>query len=159
MLDVGCGTMPRGDVNVDLLVSDDDYRDAIIPQNIENFVKADVRFLPFRDSCFQTVFCSHLLEHLEDPDVGLKELLRVSGKAVVVRVPFFLFEIVSWLLEPRKFFWMKQHHKKHYWCNPFKTDHVQLRFISLKFAALNKAVFSGKLKFPIPYETETVFLK
>jgi demethylmenaquinone methyltransferase/2-methoxy-6-polyprenyl-1,4-benzoquinol methylase len=37
----------------------------------------DVRDLPFDDGRFAMVMCAHTLEHLPDPEAGLREMLRV----------------------------------------------------------------------------------
>lgn len=43
--------------------------------------------LPFNDSSFNLVYCSHILEHLEQPTKAIKELKRVSKNIVVIKVP------------------------------------------------------------------------
>jgi len=40
-------------------------------------VKMDVQKIPFSDNYFDVVFCNHILEHVEDHVVALKELFRV----------------------------------------------------------------------------------
>jgi len=44
--------------------------------------------LDFEDDSFDTVTCLELLEHLEDPQKALEELVRVSRKRVIITVPF-----------------------------------------------------------------------
>ncbi len=44
--------------------------------------------LNFEDNSFDTVVCLEVLEHLEDPEKALKELVRVSRKRVIATVPF-----------------------------------------------------------------------
>ena len=85
ILDVGCGSKARGDVNVDLLVPDSLRGWNRNISAIKNFVKADVRALPFKDRSFDFVFCSHVIEHLDDEWEGINELKRVSkiGRAHV----------------------------------------------------------------------------
>jgi demethylmenaquinone methyltransferase/2-methoxy-6-polyprenyl-1,4-benzoquinol methylase len=39
--------------------------------------RRDIRELPFDDSRFALVMCAHALEHLPDPEAGLREMLRV----------------------------------------------------------------------------------
>ncbi len=43
--------------------------------------------MPFEDDSFETVLCSEVLEHLDDPARGLQELLRVSRRWVLISVP------------------------------------------------------------------------
>ena len=50
--------------------------------------------LPYRDNSFDLVLCTEVLEHLEEPEKALKELVRVSKKYLVISVPnepFFMF--------------------------------------------------------------------
>ncbi len=39
--------------------------------------QSDLRKLPFADECFDGVISAHVLEHLPDPEQGLKEIVRV----------------------------------------------------------------------------------
>jgi hypothetical protein len=40
-------------------------------------VKADILNLPFAENSFDTVFCNHVLEHIEDDAKAMSELFRV----------------------------------------------------------------------------------
>lgn len=77
LLDVGCGSRPKGDVNLDI-----NY------VNVDNFVLADALKLPFRFNSFDFVFSSGLSfwrKHFDD-DLILKsfmEALKVSERKVV----------------------------------------------------------------------------
>jgi ubiquinone/menaquinone biosynthesis C-methylase UbiE len=79
-LDVGCGHVPRGDVNVDLFVEATGHRvDKTRPldiRNIPNFVKADACHLPFRDNVFDEVISYHTIEHVLNPVLMIKEMIR-----------------------------------------------------------------------------------
>jgi len=89
-LDVGCGTMPTGDVNCDLHKLDVGHRGAdkiIHARQISNFVLCDAQHLPFQSDVFETVYSSHAIEHVEHPYQMLKEMLRVSCGVVVVVCP------------------------------------------------------------------------
>ena len=44
--------------------------------------------LPFRDGSFSLVLCTDLLEHLDDPQRAMGELVRVSSRWVLVSVPW-----------------------------------------------------------------------
>lgn len=50
-------------------------------------VVADVEHLPFPDKSFDVVFVHDGLHHLEDPVIGLREMLRVSSRWVSVTEP------------------------------------------------------------------------
>jgi SAM-dependent methyltransferase len=93
-LDVGCGSKPTGDVNVDFCVrgwniqeGDQKRGEFLNPKVIPNFVVADAEHLPFKDNIFNVVFSSHVIEHVHNPFLMLKEMCRVSKRKVVVRCP------------------------------------------------------------------------
>jgi len=56
--------------------------------------------LKHEDNSFDLVICSEVLEHLEDPQKALKELIRVSKKHILLSVPnepwFCLFNYTQW---------------------------------------------------------------
>jgi SAM-dependent methyltransferase len=72
-----CGTTDGGGINADIV------KHAEVPRF--EWV-ADVNRLPHRDQAFETVLCSHTLEHVDDPAAMLRELRRV-GKRVTILVP------------------------------------------------------------------------
>jgi len=76
-LDVGCGVNPKGDVNCDIVVY----------SKLDNFIRCDGEFLPFRDACFNEVYSSHTIEHCNNPLRFLFELLRVSNRRVIIKCP------------------------------------------------------------------------
>lgn len=56
--------------------------------------QGDIYKLPYKDNSFDLILCTEVLEHLENPDKALKELIRVTKKYLVVSVPnepFFMF--------------------------------------------------------------------
>jgi SAM-dependent methyltransferase len=76
-LNICSGKTDGGGINADIV----EHRDR------PNFVLVDdVYRLPFGDKQFDTVLCSHTLEHVADPDAFLAELGRV-GKDVVIVLP------------------------------------------------------------------------
>jgi ubiquinone/menaquinone biosynthesis C-methylase UbiE len=92
-LDVGCGNVPTGDVNVDL-PSSERHRNGkmLASRKIPNFIYASVYALPFPDNSFDEVVSFHLLEHLEVPLAALREMTRTSKNVVSVVVPAFGFK-------------------------------------------------------------------
>jgi len=108
ILDVGCGTNPKGDVNCDLIVGKTIHRwkkDVINPKEITNFVRCDAQHLPFKNATFSIVYSSHTLEHVENPKKMLREMIRVSSWKVFFRVPH-RFSVA---------FTPKEAHKSHKW--------------------------------------------
>jgi len=47
----------------------------------------DLAHLPFRNDAFEKVYCFHVLEHIDKPIEGLKELIRVCNDTVEIEVP------------------------------------------------------------------------
>lgn len=45
-------------------------------------VKLDVQHMPFEDESFDVIFCNHILEHVQDDRLAMREMYRVmrSGK-------------------------------------------------------------------------------
>lgn len=52
-----------------------------------NFVEAPIEALPFPDAHFDTVVCTHVLEHVLDIRAAIAELRRVCAKRLVIVVP------------------------------------------------------------------------
>ena len=162
ILDVGCGASAIGDVNCDLLVPESDLR--MVPMGSwkapKNFVRADVRYLPFRSRSFALVHCSHVLEHLEDPLEALRELKRVSSSRVAVILPFALFSVFDVFWCGRGFGahvkWLRKHHKHFFLMDPLKTGSFKLMFPSLAAALRKEKSFKGLLRIPIPFQTYTL---
>lgn len=75
-LNICCGMTDGGGVNVDIV------RHARVPK----FVQVRVYALPFRDQQFDSVLCSHTIEHVHDPVAFYRELSRV-GRTVTLVVP------------------------------------------------------------------------
>jgi predicted SAM-dependent methyltransferase len=77
-LNVCCGTTDGGGVNVDIVQHAD----------VPNFVHVEnIYQLPFEDQQFDTVLCSHTIEHVEYPRRFDRELRRVAKEVVYVLPP------------------------------------------------------------------------
>lgn len=87
VLDLGSGDKPfwRADIIVDKFLDDDQQRHSGAMQydNRKIFLQADVESLPFKDKVFDFAFCSHLLEHVENPDKAISEITRVAKKGYI----------------------------------------------------------------------------
>lgn len=76
-LNISCGKTDGGGVNADIVRHID----------VPNFVLVDdIYNLPFGDKQFDTVLCSHTIEHVDDPSRFWEELRRV-GKEVTLVIP------------------------------------------------------------------------
>jgi ubiquinone/menaquinone biosynthesis C-methylase UbiE len=85
ILDIGSGHNPKEDAGVCV----DKYLDnvsrgknIIIPNDVK-FIEADVCDLPFDDKEFDYVHFHHVIEHVEDVDKALKEIMRVGKKGII----------------------------------------------------------------------------
>lgn len=99
VIDIGSGDKPfwRANVFLDNLSLDNlqrsTYRDTI--KNIGNFVNGDItEKTKFKNKVFDFSFCSHVLEHVENPDPAIKEIMRIS-KAGYIEVPNGLLEYMK----------------------------------------------------------------
>lgn len=90
VLDVGGGHNPfsRADNIIDSDLTDGNHRDGrgIPPVFKDRYMKGDLHSLPFEDKTFDFIFCSHVLEHVSDPETACRELMRV-GKRGYIETP------------------------------------------------------------------------
>jgi ubiquinone/menaquinone biosynthesis C-methylase UbiE len=96
ILDVGCGegfTLKRiYDSGIKSKAEGIEYLDSAIKiGKKENpsikIKKGTIYKLPYPDNKFDLVICTEVLEHLENPELALMELKRVSNKYVLISVP------------------------------------------------------------------------
>lgn len=85
VVDVGCGHMPnmRANVLADKFIADDAERQQPIGLDERPFVVCDALHLPFKDGSVDYVICSHLAEHVEEPEALFAELTRVAAAGYV----------------------------------------------------------------------------
>lgn len=91
--DVGCGTgvllerirLARGAelklTGVDFVVDDAAALDGV------RYVAARVEALPFEDGAFDTVICTHVIEHILDYRQAIAELRRIARRRLIIIVP------------------------------------------------------------------------
>ena len=78
VLDIGCGYSAHKNAKVVCDIQDlsDFYKD-------KNFIKLSKGNLPFKDKEFDFVISSHVIEHVQDVALFIKELERVSSKGYI----------------------------------------------------------------------------
>jgi ubiquinone/menaquinone biosynthesis C-methylase UbiE len=96
VLDVGCGTgyllaelaARSGTPQREFTGVDFQLEPGIAARHPQlNFREADIENLPFADREFDTVICTHVLEHVLHIDRTIKELRRVTSRRLLVVVP------------------------------------------------------------------------
>ena len=76
-LNICCGTTDGGGVNADIFAH----------VRLPKFVQVDVYRLPFADNRFESVLCSHTIEHVDDPEAFYCEMKRVGQNVTLVLPP------------------------------------------------------------------------
>lgn len=97
VIDLGCGDKPfwRADVLLDnsKLGNEHRYSSSGINKEIGYYVDSDLTKTPFSDKTFDFSFCSHVLEHVQRPDLAIKEIMRISHKGYL-EVPNGIMEMI-----------------------------------------------------------------
>lgn len=143
ILDVGCGFSPKGDVNTDLFITDKNghrMQESNLKEiKISNFVLCDAQYLPFKSNTFNTVISYHVIEHVNNPQLMLKELIRVSNDEIKIKCPHRLSDkfvgLLGWRNSEHKYFfnmcWFRDYGIK-YGCNVNTYQNVRsFIFLSL----------------------------
>lgn len=102
-LNICCGFTDGGGVNADV------FRHSDLP----NYVHLDdIYHLPFRTGEFDTILCSHTIEHVDKPVEFFDELQRVGKQVTIVLPPLWDFSAALNILEHRHVFltMKKEHH-------------------------------------------------
>lgn len=94
VLDVGCGTGYLAqwlhERRPDLAITGTDF---IIEEGTSTrpkaitFKEGQIEKLPFADASFDTVICTHVLEHILDFQTALREIRRVTARKLIIIVP------------------------------------------------------------------------
>lgn len=103
-LNICCGKTDGGGVNADIVHHADLPHFALIES---------IYRLPFRDHQFETVLCSHTMEHVEDPSAFYRELTRVGKQLTIILPPLWDVAGALNILEHRWVFltFRKHHHR------------------------------------------------
>jgi SAM-dependent methyltransferase len=97
IVDVGCGhtPFPYANILIDKNISDCKERFGFaIPNDCRTIIEADVEIqLPLSNKEVDFLYCSHTLEHCEEPIRALKEIMRVA-KAGFIETPNIVYELL-----------------------------------------------------------------
>ena len=85
VIEIGPGGDPflRSDIAIERFLDDDTERHSAFIQD-RTTIGADGARLPFRDKSVDYVICSHVMEHIPDPETFLKEISRVGRRGLIV---------------------------------------------------------------------------
>jgi SAM-dependent methyltransferase len=125
MLDVGCGIKPYRKVFAPFIDEHVGLDHEATPHGLEQADLVGTAYdIPAPAESFDTVLCTAVLEHLEEPAKALRETHRVlrPGGTVILTAPFI------WHLheEPRDFFRYSKHGLVHLFeSTGFEVDHVR----------------------------------
>ncbi len=81
-LNLGCGPDLWGDVRLD-----NHAEDYLVGVSYPDIV-ADAQYLPFKSRAFKSVKASHILEHVSDWRLAIKEWARVTDSNLEIRIPY-----------------------------------------------------------------------
>lgn len=107
ILDAGCGegfSMNKlVEAGVGKKLEGIEYSKTAIKLGKKSFPRLDIKEgsiydMPYKDKSFDLVVCTEVLEHLDDVEKGLAEVMRVSKKHIIFSVPNEPFFILSNLL-------------------------------------------------------------
>jgi len=141
ILDIGCGYTAHKNASVVC-----DIQDLSHVYREKNFVKLTSNILPFKDKEFDFVVASHVIEHVKDVEVFIKELQRVSSKGYI--------ELPT-ILEDNLVF---ENKKDHLWHMEFDDDKNQL-IVSEKIQFLEPILTVSSSKKLLNYFRQSLVLE
>ncbi len=98
VLDIGSGAypFPYATVLLDRFTEVSRHRHEPLKKDNRPFIVADICSLPFPDGSFDYVYCSHILEHVDDPIKACGEIMRVGKRGYVETPAFAKDALFSW---------------------------------------------------------------
>ena len=141
VLDIGCGYTAHKNANVVC-----DVQDLSSIYKEKDFVKLTSNILPFKDKEFDFVIASHVIEHVKDVEIFIKELQRVSSKGYI--------ELPTKLEDNLVF----ENKRDHLWHMEFDDDKNQL-IISKKIQFLEPVLTVSSAKKFLKYFRQSLVLE
>jgi len=85
VLELGSGGSPmvRSNILLDKYIYDDSERELNITRD-RPLVCGDIANLPFKKDSFDFIYTSHVLEHLDELEKGLSEIVRVGKRGLII---------------------------------------------------------------------------
>lgn len=98
VLEVASGNKPywRSNILLDKFILDSSERSRDYVVIDRDFIAGDAIHLPFKDKAFDFVIARHILEHLYEPEIFLKELQRVAMAGYIETPSSFSEELYGW---------------------------------------------------------------
>lgn len=106
ILDVGGGNypFPYATILSDKFTEVSKHRTVELVRDERPFFIFDVQAMPFKDKAIDFLYCSHVLEHVDNPEKACKEIQRVA-KSGYIETPNFMKDVL--------FSWARGMHKWH----------------------------------------------
>ena len=104
VLDIGSGHIPFPYATIlsDMYTKPTAHRYSDLVKDSRPLIIFDIHNLPFKDKSIDFVYCSHVLEHVDDPRKACGEICRV-GKRGYIETPNFMKDVLfSWALGMHK---------------------------------------------------------
>ena len=138
VLDIGSGAypFPLATILTDRFLETSYHRSEEIVLDERPFLLSDISHLPFADRTIDFVYCSHILEHIDDPLQACSEIVRV-GKRGYIETPT--------LGKDMLFSWAKGMHKWHVMCIANKLiffEYSKRQLGGVQSDAWRKAIFA-----------------
>ena len=155
VVDIGTGSypFPYATIVCDRFVKTTQHRSTPLKLNGKPFIILDVEYLPFKTKAVDFLYCSHVLEHIENPEHACSEIQRVA-KSGYIETPNFMKDAL--------FCWSSGMHKWHtiYKNNTlFFIEYTEEELKGIKSTAWLYAIYSP-FKNPIQdafYENQNIF--
>ena len=141
VLDIGCGYTAHKNATVIC-----DVQDLSNIYKEKHFVKLTSNILPFKDKEFDFVIASHVIEHVKNVEIFIKELQRVSSKGYI--------ELPTKLEDNLVF----ENKRDHLWHMEFDDDKNQL-IVSKKIQFLEPVLTVSSAKKFLKYFRQSLVLE
>ncbi len=148
VIDIGSGDKPfwRANVFFDDLALGDNQR--VSGKNtihqLGTFINGNILQSPFKDKVFDFSFSSHLLEHVENPDVAIKEITRISKRGYI-EVPNAMLEYITPFHS--HLWYIVEDNKKLYFLRKSKQSHSASLKNSKYYGSLTKKITNPFIRF------------